>query len=49
MKILMIGMNGFLGRNLSEIIKHENFEILSLVRKINFKPKIKLAEGIKKE
>ena len=39
MKILMIGMNGFLGRNLSEIIKHENFEILSLVRKINFKPK----------
>ena len=39
MKILMIGMNGFLGRNLSEIIKHENFEILSVVRKSNFKTK----------
>ena len=39
MKILVIGMNGFLGRNLSEIMKYEKFEILSIVRKINFRPK----------
>ncbi len=39
MKILLIGMNGFLGKNLSEKIIKENFQILSIVRNIKFKPK----------
>ena len=33
-------MNGFLGKNLTEKIINENFQILSIVRKIKFKPKI---------
>ncbi len=39
MRILLIGMNGFLGRNLAKKLEFENVEILSIVKKEIFRPK----------
>lgn len=39
MRILLVGMNGFLGRNLSKKLQFENVEILSIVRNKIFRPK----------
>lgn len=39
MRILLIGMNGFLGRNLSEKLKFEKVQILSIVRNKTLRPK----------
>ena len=35
MKILITGLNGFLGKNISEYLNNQNFEILAIVRKKN--------------
>ena len=37
MKILLIGMNGFLGKNLSKKLIRNKFKVLSIVRKFNYK------------